>query len=123
MKVLVIEDHPTDRKLLSVVLKMDGHVVEERASAVGAVDAILSAMPDVVLLDLRLPGIDGLTLIRQLKAQEETRHIPVVVVTAYPEYYSREELLGAGCDAYVVKPIDTRELPKMLEEVIGKTSG
>lgn len=122
MNVLVIEDHPTDRKLLSVVLRMDGHIVHERASAVGAVDAILSAMPDVVLLDLRLPGIDGLTLIRQLKAQEETRHIPVVVVTAYPESYSREELLAAGCDAYIVKPIDTRELPKKLEEVMGKRS-
>lgn len=118
MNVLVIEDHPTDRKLLSVVLKMDGHVVHERASAVGAVDAILTATPDVVLLDLRLPGMDGLALIRQLKAHEETSKIPIVVVTAYPEYYPREELLSAGCDAYIVKPIDTRELPRKLEEVI-----
>jgi two-component system, cell cycle response regulator len=120
MNVLVIEDHPTDRKLLSVVLKMDGHVVQERASAVGAVDAILTATPDLILLDLRLPGMDGLTLVRQLKDNEETRHIPIIVVTAYPEYYSREELLEAGCDAYIVKPIDTRELPKKLEEVMGR---
>lgn len=120
MNVLIIEDHPTDRKLLSVVLNMDGHVVHERASAVGAVEAIQAAMPDVVLLDLRLPGVDGLTLIRQIKAHEEIRHIPIIVVTAYPEYYPREQLLSAGCDAYIVKPIDTRELPKQLEEVMGR---
>ena len=82
MNVLVIEDHATDRKLVSVVLKMDGHVVHERASAEGAADAIVSVAPDIVLLDLRLPGMDGLALVRQLKANEATRHVPIVVVTA-----------------------------------------
>lgn len=120
MNVLVIEDHATDRKLVSVILKMDGHVVHERASAEGALDAVLSVEPDIVLLDLRLPGMDGLALVRQLKANEATRHVPVVVVTAYPEAYPREELLTAGCDAYILKPIDTRELPRQLEELVGK---
>jgi CheY-like chemotaxis protein len=120
MNVLVIEDHATDRKLVSVVLKMDGHVVHERASAEGAADAILSVAPDIVLLDLRLPGVDGLSLVRQLKANEATRHVPVVVVTAYPDAYPREELLAAGCDAYILKPIDTRELPKQLAQLVGK---
>lgn len=120
MNVLVIEDHATDRKLVSVVLKMDGHVVHERASAEGAVDAILSVEPDIVLLDLRLPGMDGLAFVRQLKANEATRHVPVVVVTAYPDAFPREELLAAGCDTYIIKPIDTRELPRQLEELVGK---
>ncbi|HYU35261.1 MAG TPA: response regulator [Thermoanaerobaculia bacterium] len=120
MNVLVIEDHPTDRKLLSVVLKMDGHVVHERASAEGAVEAILTATPDVILLDLRLPGMDGLALVRQLKANQETSRIPIVVVTAFPESYPRDELLAAGCDAYIAKPIDTRQLPRQLREVAGK---
>lgn len=122
MNVLVIEDHATDRKLLSVVLKMDGHIVHEKASAEGAVEAILDVEPDVVLLDLRLPGMDGLALVRQLKANEATRNVPVVVVTAYPEAYPREELLSAGCDAYILKPIDTRELPRQLEQLAGKRS-
>lgn len=118
MNVLIIEDHATDRKLLSVVLNMEGHVVHERTSAEGAVEAILEVCPDIVLIDLRLPGVDGLTLIRQLKANEETRRVPVVVVTAYPEAYPREELLAAGCAGYIVKPIDTRELPRQLAELV-----
>jgi CheY-like chemotaxis protein len=122
MNVLVIEDHATDRKLMSVVLKMDGHVVHERTSAEEAAEAIVAVAPDIVLLDLRLPGMDGLTLIRQLKASEATRHVPVVVVTAYPDHYPREELLAAGCDAYFAKPIDTRELPRQLEEVAARKS-
>jgi two-component system, cell cycle response regulator len=122
MNVLVIEDHATDRKLLSAVLKMDGHVVHERASAEGAVDAILAVKPDIVLMDLRLPGVDGLELVRQLKANEATSRVPLVVITAYPEAYPREELLAAGCDAYILKPIDTRELPRQLEQLAGKRS-
>jgi CheY-like chemotaxis protein len=118
LNVLVIEDHATDRKLLTVVLNMDGHVVHEKPSAEGAIEKILEVHPDVVLIDLRLPGVDGLTLIRQLKGNEETRHVPVVVVTAYPEAYPRDELLAAGCAAYIVKPIDTRELSRRLAELV-----
>jgi CheY-like chemotaxis protein len=120
MNVLIIEDHATDRKLLSVVLKIDGHVVHELASAEGAVEAILEIRPDLILMDLRLPGLDGLALVRNLKANEETRRIPIVVVTAFPEAYPREELLAAGCDAYIEKPIDTRELPRQLMELAGR---
>jgi two-component system, cell cycle response regulator len=120
LNVLVIEDHPTDRKLLSVVLETNGHVVREKASAEGAVEAILSFAPDIILLDLQMPGIDGLTLVRHLKKHEQIRRIPIAVVTAFPEAFPREALLSAGCDAYVVKPIDTRELPRQLEELVEK---
>jgi len=123
MNVLVIEDHPTDRKLMSVVLKMEGHVVHESASAESAIDAILTTTPDVILLDLRLPGMDGMALVRQLKANPETSGIPIVVVTAFPESYPREDLLAAGCDAYIAKPINTRQLPNQLREVTERRSG
>ncbi|HKV12624.1 MAG TPA: response regulator [Thermoanaerobaculia bacterium] len=122
MKVLVIEDHPTDLKLINVVLEMGGHVVHQRASAEGAVEAILADPPDIILLDLRLPGMDGPTLVRQLKASAQTQRIPVVAVTAFPDLYRRDDLLAAGCDAYILKPIDTRELPKRLEDLAGKKS-
>ena len=122
MDILVIEDHATDRKLLCVVLAIDGHVVHERASAEEALDAAVSVHPDIVLLDLQLPGLSGLAAVRQLKAHEATRHIPIVAVTAYPEAFPREELLSAGCEAYILKPIDTRELPRQLEQLAGKRS-
>lgn len=120
MNVLIIEDHATDRKLLSVVLTTGGHVVHEKASPDGVVEAALELQPDIVLLDLQLPDVDGLAVVRQLKAQESTRHIPVVAVTAYPEAYPRDVLLSAGCEAYILKPIDTRELPRQLEQLAGK---
>ena len=120
MKVLVIEDHPTDLKLINVVLETGGHIVHQRTSAEGAVEAIVADPPDVILLDLRLPDMDGPTLVRQLKASPETRGIPIVAVTAFPDLYRRDELLAAGCDAYILKPIDTRELPKRLEDLAGR---
>jgi CheY-like chemotaxis protein len=78
--------------------------------------------PDVVLLDLRLPGMDGLALVRQLRASEGTQHIPIVVVTAYPESYPRHTMLEAGCDAYIGKPIDTRSLPNQIAEAVARRS-
>jgi CheY-like chemotaxis protein len=122
MKVLIIEDDPTDRKLMGAVLKMSGHIVRERASAEEALDAIEADRPDVILLDLRLPGIDGLTLARQLKSNAGTRGIPVVAVTAHPDRYRREELLGAGCEACIIKPVDTRDLARQLEDAVGRKS-
>jgi two-component system cell cycle response regulator len=115
MKVLVVEDHPTDLKLMSAVLSVNGHIVRGTTSAEEAVDAIATEKPDVILLDLRLPGMDGLALARRLKANADTRSIPIIAVTAYPERYRREELLAAGCDVCIIKPIDTRKLSNALE--------
>jgi CheY-like chemotaxis protein len=121
MKVMVIEDDPTDLKLMGAVLKISGHTVDGRSAAEGAMEAIAADRPDVILLDLRLPGMDGLTLVRRLKANAATRRIPIVAMTAYPENYQRAELLAAGCEAFIVKPIDTRELPKKLAIYSGKS--
>ena len=65
-----------------------------------------------------MPGIDGLTLVRRLKADEETRDVHVIVVTSYPDRYTKKDALAAGCDAYLVKPISTRALPKIVSEVV-----
>lgn len=122
MKILVIEDDPTDLKLMGAILKISGHDVDGRPVAEGAMEAIMADRPDVILLDLRLPGMDGLTLVRLLKADAATRRIPIVAMTAYPDNYQRAELLAAGCEAFIVKPIDTRELPATLAKLSGKTS-
>lgn len=100
MKVPIIEDDPADMKPTGAVLKMSGYIVGQSTSAEEAVDAIAADKPDIILLDQRLPGIDGLTFLRQLRAKAKTRPIPVVAVTAYPDRYGRDELLAAGCDAW-----------------------
>jgi two-component system cell cycle response regulator len=111
MNILLVEDDPTDMKLLSAVLKSSGHRVLEKGSAEQALEQIRTSQPEMVLLDLKLPGMDGLALARLLKSDQGTRHIPIVAITAAPEKFSREAALAAGCDAFVTKPIDTRKLP------------
>jgi two-component system cell cycle response regulator len=122
MKILVVEDHPADLKLVGAVLSMSGHIVGEHTSAEGVMDAIMADKPDIILMDLNLPGMDGLALARLLKAKAETRPIPLVAMTAYPDRFRREELIAAGCEICIVKPIDTRELPKQLEKAAGMKS-
>jgi two-component system cell cycle response regulator len=117
MKILVIEDHPAQLKLAHDILSLAGHHVNDAEAAEAALIAIKRERPHLILLDLLLPDIDGLTLVRSLKADPETRDIHVVAVTSYPEVYPRARALAAGCDAYLVKPINTRELSGQLTAV------
>jgi CheY-like chemotaxis protein len=119
MKILVVEDQPPELKLAHHVLSAAGHVVSEAKAAEQAFAAIKEDRPQVILLDLGLPGMDGLTLVRKLKANSDTRDIPIVVVTSYPEWYSKANALAAGCNAYLLKPINTRELSGQLTVVAG----
>ncbi|SRR6267154_591504 len=117
MNILLIEDEATDMKLLSAVLNSSGHRVLQKDSAEQAVAEIKAHRPDLVLLDLKLPGMDGLELARRLKQDPVTRRIPIVAMTAASEKFSMNDALAAGCDAYILKPIDTRALPNKIEEV------
>jgi len=118
MNILVVEDNPSHLKLAHLVLSAAGYKVNAVEAAEQAFNSIKQEKPQVILLDLELPGMDGLTLVRKLKADAETRDIHVIVVTAYPDRYTRKEALAAGCDAYLVKPINTRALPQILSEVV-----
>jgi two-component system cell cycle response regulator len=122
MDILIIEDDPADRKLAGVVLATGGHAVTARASAEEAIEAIATDRPDLILLDLRLPGMNGLDLLHRLKSQPESRDLPVVTVTAFPELSRKETLTAAGCDAFLVKPLDTRTLARTMTEVVTRKS-
>lgn len=116
MKVLIVEDQPTDAKLACVVLEADGHNVFDARDATEALETIRREQPKFILVDLNLPGIDGLTLVRTLKADPATRHIRTIAITGFPSRFTRKDALDAGCDAYLEKPMDTRELSRMLRE-------
>jgi CheY-like chemotaxis protein len=118
MKILVVEDQAIELKLAVHVLSAAGHEVAPADAADQALAAIKADHPNVILMDLALPGTDGLTLVRKLKADPATRDIHIVAVTSYPEKFSRAEALAAGCDAYLGKPLSTRDLPEMLVEVV-----
>ncbi|UUZ68912.1 response regulator [Polaromonas sp. P2-4] len=123
MNILIIEDDPTDMKLLSAVLKSGEHRVLEKGSAEQAFEEIKARHPEVILLDLKLPGMDGLTLARLLKQNPATSHIPIVAMTAAPEKFSKEAALQAGCDAFIVKPVDTRNLSKQIVSAAAHKGG
>jgi len=117
LKILVIEDNTVDIKLANLVLSTIGHEVSVAEAAEHAFAAIKEDRPQLILLDLNLPGMDGLALARKLKADPDTRDICVVAVTFYPEQYPKAAALAAGCDAYLLKPLDTRELSGQLTAV------
>lgn len=123
MKILVIEDQPVELKLARHVLNAAGHTVSSVDAAEHAFASIKADRPQIILLDLVLPGMDGITLVRKLKADPATRDIHVVAITSYPEKFSRAEALEAGCDAYLLKPVSTRALPQELSDVVARGGG
>ena len=123
MKILIVEDQPAELKLAVHVLSDAGHDVTRAGAAEVALEFINADTPDLILLDLSLPGMDGLTLARKLKAEPATRDILIVAVTSYPEKFPSADVLAAGCDACLGKPLSTRTLPEVLTEVMEKAEG
>ena len=121
MKILVVEDQPIEMKLAVHVLSAAGHEIARAEAAEKAITEIRESHPDVILLDLSLPGMDGLALARALKADPATRDIPIVAVTSYPEKFPKRQAMEAGCDVYLRKPVSTRTLPAVLSKLVNTT--
>ena len=107
-RILVVEDNEANQLLARAVLEMEGYEVEIAGSAPEAREAISDRQPDLILMDIQLPGEDGLSVTRALKADPATSSIPVVALTAHAMVGDRELALHAGCAGYISKPIDTR---------------
>lgn len=106
--ILVVEDNEANQMLVRAVLEMEGYRVVLAGSADEAVDELARDTPVMILMDVQLPGRDGLTLTRQLKADPATSGIPIVALTAHAMHGDREVAIEAGCLGYISKPIDTR---------------
>jgi CheY-like chemotaxis protein len=120
MKILVIEDQPVQLKLAHQVLSSAGHNVSDAERAETAFASVVTNRPDLILLDLSLPLVSGFEIVSRLKADPETRDIPVVAVTSYPERYTPQNASAAGCDYYIQKPFNTRQLSDQLTSVAEK---
>ncbi len=105
-RILLIEDNAVNRRLAQFLLKSQGYEVWEVTSAPEAFESLKERQPDLILMDIQLPGIDGLTATRQLKADPATRNIPVLAVTSYAMKGDETKAFEAGCSGYVTKPID-----------------
>ena len=122
--ILVVEDHPLNRKLFRDLLSLE-FAVHEAESAETARDVLQTLTPDLILMDIQLPGMDGLSLARRLKQDARLRHIPVVAVSAHAMQRDIERAREAGCVDYITKPItdDPYVLLDRLQRLIQEVRG
>lgn len=113
--VLVVDDNRINLELAQAILENAGYDVRIAADADEALAAIAAERPGLILMDVQLPGVDGLTLTRRLKADPATRDIPIVALTAYAMKGDADKAREAGCDGYISKPVEVRTLPKIVE--------
>ncbi|HXM03662.1 MAG TPA: response regulator [Chthoniobacterales bacterium] len=116
--ILVVDDNPINLKLVADLLAFEGYRVLKAVDGEEAAHRVQEDPPELILLDVDLPGIDGLTLTKRLKGDSRTADIIIVALTAFAMKGDRQRAIAAGCDAYVTKPIDTRELPAQVAELL-----
>ena len=118
-RILVVDDNPRNLKLAFDVLEDAGYAVLEAVNAEEAQIMVDRNLPDLILMDIALPGMDGLTLTRKIKANERTKHIRIIALTAFAMKGDDQKALAAGCDGYITKPIDIHQLPVQVAEILG----
>jgi CheY-like chemotaxis protein len=122
-RILLIEDNAVNRRLAQFLLKSQGYEVWEVTSAPEAFESLKEKRPDLILMDIQLPGMDGLTATRQLKADPTTRNIPVLAVTSYAMKGDEVKAFEAGCSGYVTKPIDKTVFLEAVAKALGNREG
>lgn len=116
-KILVVEDSPDNMKLFRTLLALRGHQVTELWNGEGLLDTIESAAPDLVLMDIQLPGKDGFALLDEIR-RSPYRGLRVIALTAHAMAGDRERALEAGFDGYITKPIDVRRFPEQIASAL-----
>jgi two-component system cell cycle response regulator DivK len=117
-KLLVVEDNAQNLKLAQLLLQRAGHEVLTATDGEAGLARAREARPDMVLMDVQMPGLDGLQATRQLKADPATAHIRVIALTALAMKGDAERILGAGCDAYLAKPFQYAELVAVVDRLL-----
>lgn len=120
--VLVVEDNEANQLLAGAVLEREGYRVEFAGAADEAVEKLGTQLPSLILMDIQLPGQDGLSLARRLKGSPATAGIPIIALTANAMVGDREATIAAGCAGYIAKPIDTSTFGDDLREILASAS-
>ena len=118
-RILVIEDTEDNRRIIRDLLTSAGYEILEALSGEEGVAMAAQHRPDLILMDIQLPELDGYEATRQIKAQPALRHIPVIAVTSYALSGDEAKTRAAGCDAYIAKPFSPRQLLAKVRELIG----
>lgn len=117
-KILYIEDNPLNMRLVRKLVKSFGYEMIEAMDGILGLEMVKSERPDLLLVDVNLPGMDGLEVATEVKKIPELASIPIIALTANAMHGDRERCLAAGCDAYIAKPISRQELKNMLNRFL-----
>ncbi|NOY44054.1 MAG: response regulator [Deltaproteobacteria bacterium] len=119
-KILLAEDQPMNRKLFREILEVKGYTVVEARDGAEALALARADPPDLVLMDVQMPGMDGLEATRRIKADPITRHVPVLALTAMAMDGDEERVFRAGCDGYLPKPVRIHTLLERVEALVAR---
>ncbi len=117
-KILIVEDNPESMRLLEMVLRAKNYTLLMATDGEEALDIAMREQPDLIIMDIQLPKMNGLEMTRKLRETPAFNHTPIIAITAYAMRGDRERVIESGCDAYLSKPINTRELPEMIAEML-----
>ena len=120
--ILIVDDNPLNLKLARVLLECEGHTVRTAVDAEEALKILEEDLPSMILMDIQLPGMDGLELTRRLKASPATACVVILAVTAYAMKGDEQRAIAAGCDGYIRKPFDTVTLPAVIAEYLARAA-
>ena len=117
-KILIVEDNPQNMRLVEMLLRAKGYTLLKATDGEKAINIATKERPDLIIMDIQLPKISGLEVTRRLRQLPAFSHIPIIALTAYAMKGDKEKFIKGGCDAYLSKPINTRELPKVVSEIL-----
>ena len=117
-RILIVEDNPANMKLAVFLLEKEGHEVLQATDAEEGIRITQQQLPALILMDVQLPGMDGLAATRLLKAASATQAVKIVALTAFAMRGDREKIVAAGCDGYIAKPIRYQEFLKVVAEMV-----
>ena len=119
-KILIVEDNPQNMKLIEMILRAKDYTLLKATDGEEALDVAMKERPDLIIMDVWLPKMNGLEVTRRLRETPAFSRTPIIGVTAYAMKGDREKVIESGCDAYLSKPIDTRELPEVIAEMLAR---
>jgi len=119
-KILIVEDNELNLELISDILKIKGYQIISANNGKDAIRLAKETHPDLILMDIQLPVMDGYEATRRIKSDPEFKAIPIIAVTSFTMKGDKEKVMEAGCDGYIVKPIDIKRLPELVKEYLQK---
>jgi len=119
-KILIVEDNPQNMRLLKMILRAKNYTLLKATDGEEALDTAMRECPDLIIMDIKLPKMNGLEVTRKLRETPAFSQTPIIAITAYAMKGDKERAIGSGCNAYLPKPINTRQLPETIAEMLSQ---